>query len=225
MVKVVYNNTRAITNKWPGMIVKGDSVTPEQAAEILIKTDTSFPDFKYAGNDQEFASALNEITGIPIDRTIYDDYSKVYALAEKCGVMRLSYLDNQRIYSSWVGGPNGWCDWNGTIFSNNKNIGKWPDVEAVATDWKRVLEAFPYLNLVCQLFDAETCEEHAKPLVEFHVGDGVVRVEDSDEPLDTFSKSWDIGNLLALGRERGITVNKLKEKIEQVYGYIPQMEN
>lgn len=225
MVEVVYHNTREIINKWPGMIVKGDSVTPEQAAEILIKTDSHFPDFRYAGNDHDFGMMLNEMLGIPTDRSLLDDYSKVYDLAEECGVMRLSYLSNARIYSCWVGGPNGWCDWDGTIFSNNKNIGKWPSVEAVATDWMRLLEAFPYLNLVCQLFDGETCEDDVKPLVAFFVGDGVVRVEDSDEPFGTFSKDFDImATLFSPGRERGIGHNELKEKIRQVYGYIPRMK-
>jgi hypothetical protein len=225
MVEIVYNNTRVITNKWPGMIVKGEPVSSKQAAEILIKTDSHFPDFSFAGNDREFARSLNEITGVPIKRSGIEGYDKVYALAEKYGVMRLSYLDNSRIYSAWVGGPNGWCDWDGTIFSNNKNIGKWPSVEAVATDWMRILEAFPYLDLKCQLFDGETCEEDAKPLVIFHVLGGLVRVEDSDEPLDSFSESWNIANFFAPNRECGITVNELKEKIRQVYGDIPTMES
>ena len=39
--------------KWPGMIVEGDPVTPELAAEIIIRTDSQLPDFTYAGNDSD----------------------------------------------------------------------------------------------------------------------------------------------------------------------------
>lgn len=36
------------------------------------------------------------------------------------------------------------------------------------------LEAFPYLDLRCQLLSGESCEEEAKPVVEFIVKDGTV---------------------------------------------------
>jgi len=131
-------------------------------------------------------------------------------------VLDLYYLTNERIMSCWIGGPNGWCDWDGTIGCNNKNIGKWPDVEAVAAEWGLIAEAFPFLNLRCQLFDGETCEEDAKPILLFTVANGRVVVEDSVKPIGSFVES-DFRGFFFKGAERGITIPELKKKIKMVY--------
>ena len=43
--------------KWPGLLVIGDKVTPEQAMEILIRTDN----LQLSSNDRKFDQQLNEI--------------------------------------------------------------------------------------------------------------------------------------------------------------------
>lgn len=214
---ITFNNTREITNKWPGMIVQGDNVTEEQAAEILLRTDRFLPNFRYACNDRDFMREVQEL--FPIVEEGDDDLSWIEAYNKNREIYRtisLSYVQNQRIMSAWIGGTNGWCDWDGTIGSANKNIGKWPSVEGVADDWAAIAQAFPFLKLRCQLFNGETCEEDAEPILLFTVSDGKVVVEDSDECLGVFEEA-DFSMLLTPQSERGITIPQLKKKLKMVY--------
>ena len=41
--------------KWSAMVVKGKSVTEEQAAEIIVRTDSAY----FNNNDEEFCKKLN----------------------------------------------------------------------------------------------------------------------------------------------------------------------
>lgn len=206
------------------MIVKGDNVTARQAAEILIRTDYDVPDFSYAGNDRFFRQELNELFGFEEkreDEEYADFYDRIDELRKKYKTLNLDYLSNEQIVSSWIGGPHGWCSWDGTIGTRNYNIGKWPSVKSVAEDWERIAQAFPFLNLRCQLFDAETCEEIATPIVLFTVKDGAVVVEDSDEPIDMIAEPQiDLSRFLGGGNggERGIDIHSLRDKIKLVYG-------
>ncbi|KKK82401.1 hypothetical protein LCGC14_2803770 [marine sediment metagenome] len=98
-------------------------------------------------------------------------------------------------------------------------------MDAVAEDWEAIATAFPFLDLTCHLHDAEHCED-AKPIIEFRIVDGAVIVQD---PTITLAPTVNdmIGNLLNLtnpARERGTSLEILKEKLETIYGEIPQYE-
>lgn len=218
--------------KWPAMVVKGRNVTPLQAAEIIIKTDSHLPDFKYAGNDDNLAKQMNALFGIPwqehgdknFDHNLF--WETKQKLTNKLGHLEIGYLTNDRIISSYVGGPHGWCNWQGNIFTNSYNIGKWPDVTEVAEDWGQIAEAFPYLDLQCQLFSEEQCsEEPTVSLVTFIVNKGQVTVmptkeQGYDTPVDDFQSN--MISLLTPGREVGIYPDDLEKKLKEVYGEIPQ---
>ena len=221
--------------KWPAMVVKGRNVTLEQAAEIIIKTDSHLPDFKYAGNDDALAKKMNELFGIPwesyggkdFDHNTY--WNTKQRLSNKLGCIELAYLTNDRIISSYVGGPHGWCNWQGNIFTNSYNIGKWPEVEEVAQDWGNIAEAFPFLELQCQLFSEEQCsDEPTISLVTFNVKKGHVTVlptteQGYDTPVDDFQSN--MVSLLSPGREIGIYPDDLEKKLKEVYGEIPQYDD
>lgn len=218
--------------KWPGMIVEGDDVSPATAAEILIKTDGHIPDFEHAGNNPKFAEQLHRIFGIPsIDwkKRAMDHYEKLQALREQLGVLELEYLRNSRIVSSWIGGPNGWVNWQGKVGSHNKNIGNWPSVEAVHREWMLIAKTFPALKLTCWLYAKGTCEEENYPLVRFDVknGDATVHPHSEDTvPKAGFSEGTinDFISRLASGKdfESGISPQDLEKKILETYGYVPQ---
>ena len=171
--------------KWPAMVVTGKKVTKEQAMEILIRTCS----LSYiCTNDREFKRKLYEyVYGVKStgeEYSLYDYFPKDFAAEEKARTSmhertknfadELGYLKNSRIVSSWIGGPHGWCDWEGNIFCNTYNIGKHPSDEEVLADWILIAEAFPYLNLECQLFNGETCEENITPLIQYSVRHGKV---------------------------------------------------
>ena len=211
---ITYKNTRSIESKWPGMIVQGENVTEEQAAEILLRTDSHLPTFKYGCNDRAFIAEVQKL--FPVAKA-GDDLSWSEANAQNTETYKsldVYLLSNSRIMSSWIGGVHGWCDWDGRIGCNNYNIGKWPSVEDVAEEWAVIAEAFPFLDLRCQLFNGET---EVEPILMFTVKDGKVVVEDSDDPLAYFEQIDFIEKVFDRS-ERGIAIPELKKKIEMVYG-------
>jgi len=182
------------------MEVIGKKVTHEQAEEIILRTSTlSY----FSTNSGEVSSKLMEIFfGELLNkrtighhaRTLYDilpsdkaerrinsTYIRINSIATQ-----LEFLLNQRIVSAYIGGPHGWCDWDGTVGCDSYNIGKWPSIEEVYNEWKLIAATFPYLELNCRLFSGETCEENIVPVVEFTVNDGKVVVT---EPKNTDSKA------------------------------------
>ena len=185
--------------KWPALIVQGEKITPEQAAEIIIRTGGGF-----SCNDRRFTNACEslvyevEIPEEEMDR--YDaasdvikqklnigekDWMKVFDYKEEkqreLGIMAdLCYLNNQRVCSSWVGGPYGWCNWDGAIGTSNYNIGKWPSVEEVYNEWKIIAKTFPFLSLRCQLANHEASETedvgNPRPVIEYIIKGGKVKM-------------------------------------------------
>jgi hypothetical protein len=216
-------------NKWPGCVIMGKDVTELQAAEIIFRTDPHLPDFKYASNDTDFEKELNVVFGFPHGDDDGNKYSTGWVdrsekLFKQLKKIPLEYMHTDRILTCYVGGPNGWCSWSGKIFTNNKNIGKWPSVEDVAEDWGKIAKAFPFLQLYCQLMDKESCEDGAGPIVRFEVQDGQVKVTDNVDPLIP-SCDTSLTDILGMTRpdyERGITIEQFKFKLLQVYGKIPQ---
>lgn len=233
--------------KWPAMTVLGDDVTQRQAAEIIIRTDGFIPDFDYASNSRTLNERLSEIFGIPNHRDIHQKpveerfdimvphWSALDRLRKRLKMLPLHYLHNYQIVSSYIGGPHGWCDWSGRVFTNTYNIGKWPSTEEVANEWSAVAKAFPFLTLDCQLYDKESCEYGRMPVVDFLVKNGRVKVcQASGQSLISQSlifESPDIGKMAAaiatqttMMRESGIPVHQLQEKVIDVYGRVPKYQ-
>lgn len=208
--------------KWPAMVVVGESVSILQAKEILIRTDSLW----FSTNDREFKNSLNEyLFGFKSQgyEDIYDtirrelnvDPFKYMDLhLKQYNILDINYLRNYRICSSWIGGAHGWCNWDGTIFSSNYNIGKWPKIEEVYDEWCTISEAFPYLDLTCQLLDGETCED-AKPVIEFRVKKGKVTMHIPTK-LIAKTEELDFTGILKYGGERGCTLVQFIDAIEYV---------
>jgi hypothetical protein len=207
-------------SKWPEMRILGDAVTREQANEIILRTSS----FCFSTNDHEFQKELWDAAGIKHGETEYKwntvDFDDLQRFNEEMGILPLHYLQNNQIVSSWIGGPHGWCGWTGSISSSGYNIGKWPEVESVEKEWKKIAQAFSYLKLCCQLFSDESGVEESKPLVEFRVADGKVNLKapgdtlpvvNHTDPVDSFFNS-----LNSCNRERGCTIERFKEAIEQL---------
>jgi len=214
--------------KWPALIVKGESVTPEQAAEIIIRTNA----YPFCSNDREFEVILNNLMfGVPkyygliyggwndsISREeIEQVHKQIENKLEELKVLDIVELHNHQIVSSWIGGAHGWWKWDGTIFTNNYNIGKWPEVETVYEDWVKISEAFPFLNLKCQLLNKEAGDDEveAKPLIEFVVKDGKVSMNiPTDlivEPVGLSAEDFAVRFNATYG-ERGIHEHEFEKK-------------
>lgn len=196
---------KIVCPKWTGMLVKGRPVTKEQASEILIRTDNWY----LQTNNIEFELALCKRFNLS------DDLDKVEAFKTKLRILYLNFLSNQRICSSWIGGPYGWCDWDGNIFCDNYNLGKWPTAYNIFLDWNIIANAFPFLDLSCQIFDGEV-GDNPKPLLQYDIREGRVDIRNSN-----FS---DIGKVRELEESKyiyeedeiGIDLDSLTDKVNKL---------
>lgn len=231
------NPMNSYLGKWPCLVVVGDPVTPEQAMEILIRTDM----LEFITNDKYFNNkCASYFYGRQIDSlgSFSDqfrgedgkvDFHNYWRFKDRTkdavGQIDLQYLYNSRIMSSWMGGPHGWCDWNGYIGCSNYNIGKWPSVEEVCKEWQAIATAFPYLNIKSQLI---ADEGEGNIAIEFEVKDGKVTVKTPDSLLKAV-EDYDVGE--AIKRivhqgysedERGCTYEKFVEAVDYTQKRIQQ---
>jgi hypothetical protein len=224
--------------KWPALVVVGEPVTEEQAREICIRTDRLY----FSSNAREFnkmaacylygkdpskVKEFSTVTGLfksSCEDANWEDYINAIRRVEReLSLLELSYLHNSRIASSWVGGPHGWCNWDGHIGCNNYNIGKWPSIEEVCIDWIQIAEAFPFLNLKSQLFSHETAEVgesgEEEPVVQFNICAGKVELI---RPKELLTKTEDIDydtfvlRLSNTDYELGCTLQQFKDAVDQV---------
>lgn len=206
----------ADVTKWPRLLVSGSRVTEEQANEILIRTNA----WQYAGsgNDRAWASTIAELAGYDVDDHSWPKYPQFQEWKARMGVLDLHYLHNERVQSSWIGGPHGWCRWDGTIWTTSYNIGKWPSVEEVHEDWAAIAAAFPYLTLTAQLVPNEG---EGDAVVEWFVdgGEAVLRAPTTPLPVVDMEDSQ-MFSVLMVGGERGVSRDRLAAAIAQVQGRV-----
>lgn len=200
--------------KWPAFCVEGRTVTQKQAQEILIRTS----DLYFSTNDKDFLRQIYDFLGQPTDEFGYPkDLDRLREILEKYRILHLSFLKNSRIISSFIGGPHGWCDWDGRIGCNTFNIGKYPSVEEVHEDWKKIAEAFPYLDLRCQLWNCEAgCEDSVmdpRPVVEYLVKDGKVEIL---APTLPYIPHAQLNKYVFETGERGCTFEQFQAALEVV---------
>lgn len=207
--------------KWPRLVMvpeKGhETVTREQASEILLRTDGSY----FAVNDREWPKMVADLLGIPTVWRAYGDgsggwhdvpWKGVQAWRESIGALELHYVTNSRIMSAWIGGPHGWCDWDGNIGCGTWNIGKWPEVSEVTEDLEKIAAAFPYLDLHVQCIADEGEGEVA---AQWRVTGGKAALVEPIGPMEV----QDIGEETILWRiigwhaERGVSLERLAEAV------------
>lgn len=210
--------------KWPGLLVVGDKVTREQAMEILIRTD----DLEFSCNDNLFMRQLSKVVyGIDPDKSWHiadamqkqlglewqDAWNKINKTRSEYRIIEnLYYLQNRMIVSAWVGGPHGWCDWEGNIYTAQYNIGKWPSVESVYNEWVDIASTFPFLKLTAQLLSREIGDEDpGVPVVQFNVANGVVSMSIPESQITPAKMPDFVSRFASAHGERGCTIEQFYE--------------
>lgn len=212
--------------KWPGLLVVGENVTPEQAQKILIRTDTHMFNYQCASNDYNLNDELCEIISLDKDLPFDEYWEEVRKLRKRYNCLDdLYYLRNDRIASTWVGGPKGWCNWDGTIGCNVYNIGKWPEYKDLLEEWQLIAKEFPFLDLTCQITDRENSmaleDGECNPVLQFEIKEGLVKVKTSELKLIIEPEDYPIAMLSASlsnhprDWESGISVEELKKHLEE----------
>lgn len=177
--------------KWPQMLVYGEKVTPEQAAEVIRRTDT-FLTQGQSGNNRDFEDRVKQVI-------LYPSYShmagqlemeaKFMEFHETWGSVKTEYVRNCWVACPYVFGPHGWMQTDGRIQFGD-NVGKYPEVEDVLADWIKIAEAFPFLMLDAVLMDGEGCEaddRELEPVSLFRVREGEVELLDPNGLYIPFS--------------------------------------
>lgn len=221
--------------KWPQMIVTGKPVTVENAKDIIFRTDsflTSSDEFS-GGNNKEFNEWYREVSGLNL-LTVekkYPDSSRTYRIRDWEKIQQLrdhfGFIDTEYVHNSWgscafVFGAHGWCHPDGTI-AYVDNVGKWPSIESLYSDWAKIAKEFPYLDLHVTFMSGESCEDDATPFINFEVKNGEVKIrpgnlavhsEFSERAIDAFS----IGSR----NELGLPEEWYTEFAEKIKSYINQ---
>jgi hypothetical protein len=224
--------------KWPRLYVSGQKVAPEQADLILIRTADVMG---LVVNDETWGRMVYRTLGVPVDGGGYPSYEEREAAEKRFGMLGLAYLGNERIATCHADGPNGWCDWDGSIACADGGLhSKWPTVDGLFSEWNRIARAFPFLRLTAQVTTAEWGDDGTTrtPLYQWEVADGVARMVEVGpllHPIPPESSTWEtkMENYLtrrdavrrrgwgfephrnAIFPERGVTWERLKTAVER----------
>ena len=215
--------------KWPQMYTTGKPVTVEQAKEIIRRTDSLFVHFYY-GNDKEFVRRVVSRLKVPLildygTRKSSEDLEFLYQeqdrFAKGWGTILTEYVINQWLSCNYVEGPYGWCHPDGKIGFID-NVGKWPAVFSVYSDWVRIARAFPFLEIDVSLKGGESCQEDMETVVGFRIRNESVRLAHPDSGLHEGHEPAARGNMrdgmseadwspLRRGQERGIPLSWISD--------------
>jgi hypothetical protein len=124
-----------ITQKWPAARLIGPDVTKEQAREYIWRTDYSFINPVFAGNDHVYRQKLIEWIGENGSHQI-----------------DLEYFYSDWVACSYVGGPHGVIHPTGKVCLT-KNFGKWPSIGAIEAELNVVANTFPWLEFDLGIWD------------------------------------------------------------------------
>lgn len=203
---------------WSPMLVKGDRVSPSQAAEVLIRTDNLY----FATKDRAWERTLNQEIGITQDvwDGSYEERIQALEARDRARIRYrvlsdIQYLNNRKVASSSVRGPYGWINWDGTIFCDSYMIGKHAKVEEVFEEWLTIAKEWPFLRLRCQLLDTSIGSPLPQCLIEYVVESGCVSVKHPREFLLPYVKPSGEDAVSALLRiknqsERGCTLDQFR---------------
>jgi len=196
--------------KWPQMVVTGKKLSLEQALEIIRRTDSFFS--YQSGNNHAFIKDAQIVLGMPIKKESYDkefknrdgspnydSYRKYYDQyseesdnwKERWECIETEYVKNDWISSSFVFGPHGWCNPDGTI-SYNDNVGKWPSIQEIYDEWTLLAKEFPFLYVGVTLMSGESSEEDTYPVVSMKIENGIVTLV--DPKIENVHEKHDIEN-------------------------------
>lgn len=185
-----------ITAKWAGLLVVGESVSKNQAAEIIVRT-TRWP---LDSNNKKVDEIFNNLISNPKEFKKYLQHIRP---------LNLDLLINERITTCYYAGPKGWINWDGRIFANSYNVGKYPSIEQITEEWETIAKEFKFLDLKCQVINQEIHENHPTPTAQWNIKNGNVTLELPEKLICELHK-FDEEDFLLECNDVGATVEDVK---------------
>lgn len=164
----------------PQMLVWGTPVTPEQAMEVIIRSDLMTTDVSgiHGGNDESWNQVVRKTLGL---QKLHDYclnfpqqdqsrflYSAQLMLRKALKAPRCAYVSTDWLSTIFVHGAHGWCHPDGTV-AYIDTIGKKPTPREVLLDWSELAAAFPFLDLTVTLMSEPYTEPVASPFMSIRV--------------------------------------------------------
>lgn len=172
--------------KWPVLVVAGDDVTPEQAAEIIVATTIWDLTLTFQGADLEWSAKTAAAMGVFREdlESSFVDRDSIDRFFERIGFEQVEYAHNDRILPPQGEASNGWLSLDGRVGTCGTYFAsKWPRPEDVDAEWRRIAARFPYLNLRAQLLEIDFVPEpyeFRRVLKGWRVKDGEMSFLESD---------------------------------------------
>ncbi len=217
--------------KWPQLLITGKTVTPDQAFEIMSRTEGFLNSTcKHSGgNNRTWNEYYRSLAGID---KINEKKKSRYAVEEEWKV-HSRFVDTEYIYNHWasssfVYGPAGWCGPDGRI-NFRHNVGKWPGMDDIYNDLNKIASAFPFVDMVVTAMSGESCEE-SEPVASFHVKEGKVVVIDNNDAMtyheyagiDHRNIEQQLMNVVMNRNEQGLPPEMVVKHAKKMYEFIKQ---
>lgn len=197
--------------RWPVLLIAGRTVTPDQADEILLRTNWGVrcPDRDW----QAAAWAIMGITGrrITYRGVTWNPFEELES-RQLLGGIDLEYLTNHRIMSTSMDGTDGWCDWDGTVGGFYHVSSKSPSVMAITDEWQLIAAAFPYLSLRAQAITEDDSR------LEWRVSGGrAALLDETGTPIDAETLPDNSGpEYDKPGWGTGVSLDRLEHAVQHV---------
>jgi len=201
-----------LTEKWCPILIRGRKVSTNVVREVLIRTMPYF-----STNDRDWLEEVCGASDIEITEYGTTDPQGWFEFEKSISHMELEYLRNSQIMSSYIYGPNGWMNWDGSIgYRHHQNIGKWPETSAVLKEASRLAKMWPMLDMHIQICNGE---ESVTPLFEIKmyrgktsISEPVVQIGLPKVPLRDDPESF-ARQFTSPYRERGCSIGTYKQAL------------
>lgn len=164
------------------MVVTGQPIPVEEAKEIIRRTD-SFFGWLGGGNNRQYDDWVCDMLCVDL-KHLWDakeDWHEKHARQEfffrRWRRIQTQYVHNSWLSSAFIGGPHGWCHPDGQI-GYVDNVGKWPSIDDILKDWRKLARTFPFLDIGVTLYDREECEDGRHAVVSIAVSNGRAKLVD-----------------------------------------------
>ena len=173
---------------WNGIVLEGQSISKEDAARVILRT-TNLRGLNIT--DPLWKEKVFGMFGIPmnwdtdpldpdLDPFFEEAVEKYGLLADSSGFSRLEFFSNWKIFSDSKWGAHGWVDWDGQVFCNSWDIGKYPTEDLIQEEWELISSCFPFLDLTFLVYSGPLFE-YSFPFYKYRVSEGKVIREESLE--------------------------------------------